>query len=62
MLEKGFPVDTAERLKEKGHNIRFFNSWGSVQSVEVGNGVFFGFADTRRPGAKAEGVNEVEAR
>lgn len=62
MLEKGFPVDTAERLKEKGHNIRFFNSWGSVQSVEVGNGVFFGFADTRRPGAKAEGANEVEAR
>ena len=62
MLEKGFPVDTAERLKEKGHNIRFFNSWGSVQSVEVGNGVFFGFADTRRPGAKAEGVNEVETR
>ncbi len=57
MLEKGFPVDTAERLKQKGHNIRFFNSWGSVQSIEVGQGVFFGFADTRRPGAKAEGVN-----
>ncbi|MEP1741762.1 MAG: gamma-glutamyltransferase [Kangiellaceae bacterium] len=60
MLEKGFPVDTAERLKEKGHNIRFFNSWGSVQSVEVGNGVFFGFADTRRPGAKAKGINKID--
>lgn len=60
MLENGFPVDTANSLQKKGHNIRYFNPWGSVQSVEVGEGVFFGFADTRRPGALAKGINKLQ--
>ena len=57
MLEKGFPIDTARILKDKGHNIKYYNPWGSLQSVEYKNGVFFGFSDTRRPGALAEGRN-----
>ena len=57
MLEKGFPLDTARLLEGKGHKIKFYNPWGSLQSVELDNGVFFGFSDTRRPGALAEGLN-----
>ncbi len=57
MLEKGFPLDTAKILKDKGHNIKYYRPWGSLQSVEYKNGVFYGFSDTRRPGALAEGVN-----
>jgi len=57
MLEKGFPLDTARLLEEKGHKIKFYNPWGSLQSVELKNGVFYGFSDTRRPGALAEGIN-----
>jgi len=59
MLEKGFPLDTAKILKQKGHKIKFYNPWGSLQSVEMKNGVFFGFSDTRRPGALAEGINSL---
>lgn len=58
MLEKGFPLDSAQLLKQKGHNIKYYNPWGSLQSVELKDGVFFGFADTRRPGALAEGSNQ----
>jgi gamma-glutamyltranspeptidase/glutathione hydrolase len=58
MLEKGFPIDTATLLQQKGHNIKYYNPWGSLQSVELKGGVFFGFADTRRPGALAEGSNK----
>jgi len=57
MLEKGFPLDTARLLEEKGHKIKFYNPWGSLQSVELKNGVFYGFSDTRRPGSLAEGIN-----
>jgi len=57
MLEKGFPLDTAKLLEQKGHKIKFYNPWGSLQSVEYKNGVFYGFSDTRRPGSLAEGIN-----
>jgi len=57
MLEKGFPLDTAKLLQEKGHKIKFYNPWGSLQSIEYANGVFYGFSDTRRPGSLAEGIN-----
>ena len=57
MLEKGFPVDTANLLRQKGHRIKYYNPWGSLQSVEYNNGIFYGFSDTRRPGALAMGVN-----
>lgn len=57
MLEAGFPLDTAKMLTKKGHKIRFYKPWGSLQSVEYTNGMFYGFSDTRRPGALAEGFN-----
>ncbi len=57
MLEKGFPIDSANILKAKGHNIKFYNPWGSLQTVEYHNGLFYGFSDSRRPGALAKGNN-----
>ncbi|MDH5628843.1 MAG: gamma-glutamyltransferase [Gammaproteobacteria bacterium] len=57
-VEKGFPVDTANLLKQKGHNVVFSSPWGSVQSIEYKDGLFYGFADPRRPGASAEGFNK----
>lgn len=59
MLETGFPLDSARMLVEKGHKIRFYKPWGSLQTVEYSDGIFFGFSDTRRPGALAQGLNQV---
>lgn len=57
LVEKGFPADSAEILKQKGHNVKYHRPWGSLQSVELKDGFYFGFSDTRRPGSLAEGVN-----
>ncbi|TQV87341.1 gamma-glutamyltransferase [Aliikangiella coralliicola] len=54
-VEKGFPIDTISLLKQKGHNVEMRKPWGSLQSIELQDGVFFGFADPRRPGALAKG-------
>ncbi len=54
-VEKGFPIDTANLLIRKGHKLVYRRPWGSLQSIEVMDGVFMGFADPRRPGAKAQG-------
>jgi len=56
MLEKGFPADSAKLLRQKGHTIEYRRPWGSLQSVELNEGLYFGFADPRRPGALAKGV------
>ena len=55
-VETGFPVDTIKILENKGHTIDVKKSWGSLQSVEYADGVFLGYADSRRPGALAKGV------
>lgn len=59
MVEKGFPIDSANILKQKGHNLKYYNPWGSLHSVELKDGVYYGFADPRRPGALAEGINKI---
>ena len=37
-------------------------SWGSLQSVEYADGVFLGYADSRRPGASAKGVFKTKKK
>lgn len=59
-LEKGFPVDSAKILEELGHNIFYRNPWGSSMSIEYKDGLYMGFADQRRPGAKAAGPNSIQ--
>lgn len=56
-VEKGFPMDSVNLLKKMGHNIVIRSPWGSIQSIEYLDGVYYGFADPRRPGALAKGVN-----
>ncbi len=59
MLESGISPDTVRLLRQKGHNINFNENsaaMGSMQSVMIKDGMFYGYADPRRPGAKAVGV------
>jgi len=57
-VEKGFPIDTANLLIRKGHNLIYRRPWGSLQSIELSDGIYMGYADPRRPGALAKGVNQ----
>lgn len=55
-VEKGFPLDSAKILEAKGHKVVYRNPWGSLQSIEFKDGMYFGFSDSRRPGTLAKGV------
>ncbi|MCW8879912.1 MAG: gamma-glutamyltransferase [Kangiellaceae bacterium] len=59
-VETGFPVDTVKILQNKGHKVEIKKSWGSLQSIEYAEGVFLGYADSRRPGALAKGAFKVK--
>ena len=56
-LEPGHSFDTEAKLKSMGHNVTSSASQGSLQSIMIDKGLFFGASDTRRPGAGAVGVN-----
>jgi gamma-glutamyltranspeptidase/glutathione hydrolase len=56
-MEPGHSPDTQARLKTMGHNVTSSASQGSLQSIMLEKGLFFGASDTRRPGAGAVGVN-----
>ena len=56
-VEKGFPLDSAKILKKLGHNIRYRKPWGSSQSLEYKDGLYYGFADPRMQGVLAKGPN-----
>lgn len=60
LLEGGISPDTIRLLRQKGHKINFneFSAgMGSLQSVMMKDGMFYGYSDPRRPGAKAVGVD-----
>ncbi len=59
-VEKGLSPDTIERLGQMGHRVVTRRAMGSVQSVMVRNGVFYGASDPRRPGALAAGPEARE--
>lgn len=52
-VEQGISPDTLAILSEKGYQIELTRSLGSLQSIMLKNGVFYGAADPRRPNAKA---------
>lgn len=59
LLESGISPDTITLLRQKGHKInfnKFSAGMGSLQSVMWRDGLFYGYSDPRRPGAKAVGV------
>ena len=56
-VEAGFSIDTASLLREYGHTIEEQATMCSTQSIVIKDGLFFGSADPRRPGAAAVGVN-----
>ena len=59
LLEGGISPDTISLLRQKGHKINFNKNsagMGSLQSVMSKDGLFYGYSDPRRPGAKAVGV------
>jgi len=59
-IESGISPDTVARLIEKGQNINFSQrsaGMGSLQTVMWKDGLFYGYSDPRRPGARAVGVD-----
>lgn len=56
-LEPGHNLDSQAILKSMGHNVVPSASQGSVQSIMLKDGLFYGSADPRRPAAGVAGVN-----
>ena len=54
-LESGFSPDTVAILSSRGHEIRYTPAMGSLQTVMFRDGLYYGYSDPRRPGAKAVG-------
>lgn len=48
-IEKGISADTLNLLKAKGHNISLQPTMGRAQSIQIGNGQFYGYSDPRNP-------------
>ena len=59
-IESGISPDTVSRLIDRGQNINFSQrsaGMGSLQTVMLRDGIFYGYSDPRRPGAGAVGVD-----
>ena len=54
-VEQGLSADTLRLLAKMGHVIVPIAAMGSLQTVAIGSGHDYGFADTRRIGASAQG-------
>jgi gamma-glutamyltranspeptidase/glutathione hydrolase len=50
--EKFLSEDTLKILRSYGHNLKVSDTMGSSQSIEIKDGVKYGYADLRRPDAK----------
>ena len=60
-IESGISPDTVSLLRERGHNVEAGErspGMGSLQTVMWKDGLFYGYSDPRRPGARAVGVNQ----
>ena len=58
-VEPGFSRDTVQLLESRGHSVLQQASMGSTQSIALKQGLMFGAADPRRPGALAAGLSRV---
>lgn len=56
-LEPGFNADTAQRLRDLGHNVEITRTMGSTQSIMLKGGYILGASDPRRPGALTRGMD-----
>jgi gamma-glutamyltranspeptidase/glutathione hydrolase len=56
-VERGLNPDTLNLLRARGHDIEVQQTMGSTQSIMLRDGVLYGAADPRRPGALVLGVN-----
>ncbi|MEM6485236.1 MAG: gamma-glutamyltransferase [Pseudomonadota bacterium] len=59
-IESGISPDTVSILLDRGHNVEAgarSSGMGSLQTVMWRDGLFYGYSDPRRPGARAVGVD-----
>lgn len=56
-VEQGISADSIELLVKKGYHVELSSSLGSLQSIMLKDGIYYGAADPRRPNAKAVPVN-----
>jgi gamma-glutamyltranspeptidase/glutathione hydrolase len=54
-LEQGISEDTIHILEVMGHKVKPIDAMGSAETIQYNGNLYFGAADPRRPGAKAEG-------
>ena len=54
-IEKGISADTIKILKEKGQNVSVQPSMGRTQSIEIKDGMFYGYSDPRNPDGRTIG-------
>lgn len=54
-FEKGISADTLKILTDKGQNLKQAPVIGKTQTIQVSDGVFYGFSDSRNPDGKALG-------
>ena len=56
MLETGFDIHHAAKIEALGQRIYISGPGTSLESIELKNGLFYGFGDTRRPDSMAKGL------
>lgn len=56
-VERGVGADSLRLLEAMGHEIEIQQTMGSTQSIVLSNGLLYGAADPRRPGAAALGID-----
>lgn len=54
-VERGFPVDTIELLKQRGQNVVVKPAMGRTQTIQVQGDELWGYADPRNPDGQAMG-------
>ena len=56
MLEEGFDIHHVKKIESMGQQIIISDPGTSLESIEIKNGRFYGFGDTRRPDSDAKGL------
>ena len=54
-VEKGLSPDTLALLKQRGHNIAVKASMGRTQTIQIRNGMLYGYSDPRNPDGQTLG-------
>ena len=56
MLEIGFDIQHAKKIESLGQKTYLSGPGTALESIEIKNGLFYGFGDTRRPDSSAKGL------